>query len=150
MTKLFFIFIFFLFLILILPKLASAAYTPGQGLVPCGNPGERCCTICDFFVMLARVYDFLVKWIATPLAVVAITIGAVILMISAGNPNLAETGKKILWAAIIGLVLVFCSWLIINAILSALGFNMGTWWNPNLVCETDCVVPSSDKKSDKK
>lgn len=84
--------------------------------------------------MLANIYDFLVKWIASPLAILAVVIGAVILMISAGNPNLAGTGKKIIYAAIIGLVLVFLSWLIINTLLDALGFNMGSWFNPNLSC----------------
>ena len=132
-----YIFIVLFLVVLILPNLALATeYKPDQGLVPCGKAadGSDACTICDFFVMLARIYDFLVKWIATPLAILAVTIGAVALMISAGNPNLAGTGKKILYAAIIGLVLVFLSWLIINTILSALGFQMGSWWNPNLTC----------------
>ena len=84
--------------------------------------------------MLANIYNFLVYWIAGPLAILAITIGAVFLLISAGNPNLYKLGWGIIRNAIIGLVLVFCSWLIINTLLSALGFNMGTWWNPSLGC----------------
>ena len=128
MKKIYFI-IGFLTLAILSPFFANAA-----GLVPCGNPGQPACTIGCFFVMLANIYDFLVKWIAAPLATLAITIGAVMLMISAGNPNLATNGKKVLWAAIIGLALVFCSWLIINTLLSALGFNMGSWFNPNLGC----------------
>ncbi|MEK7658806.1 MAG: pilin [Patescibacteria group bacterium] len=98
------------------------------GLVPCGV--SCTCTIENFFLMLARIYDFIVWYIATPLAVLALTIGGVIMMISAGNPNLFATGKKILYAAIIGLVLVFCSWLIIDFILAAIGYSMGKpWWS---------------------
>jgi len=103
-------------------------FDPKQGLVPCGKAtdGSDACTIDDFFTMLALVYDFLVWKIASPLAILAITIGAVVLMTSAGNPAQAGTGKKILWAAIIGLVLVFLSWLIIKTILDAIGYT-GAW-----------------------
>jgi len=73
--------------------------------------------------MLVKIYEFIVWWIATPLAVIAIIIGGVMMMISAGNPNLLGTGKKILYAAIIGLVLAFGSYLIIDFILHAIGFN---------------------------
>jgi len=110
-----------LFLLFFTPILASAA-----GLVPCGGPGEEACTITHFFTMLARIFNFIVYSIATPLAVIMLTIGAIMLLISAGNPNLAGMGKKILWASAVGLVLVFCSWLIINFILTALGYT-GAW-----------------------
>lgn len=112
MKKHLFIFISLVLLIFLLPVLASAA-----GLVPCGGPDEDPCEISHFFQMLYRIYDFLIKWIAFPLAVLGVTIGGVLILISAGSPNLLGLGKKILYSAIIGLVLVFCSWLIINTIL---------------------------------
>ncbi len=121
MKKIFPIIILLVFLAI--PILANAADT--GGIVPCDGPD---CTIASFFVMLARIYDFIVLWIATPLAVLMLIIGGVIIIISAGNPNLAGLGKKMVTAAIIGLALVFCSWLIIDVILGALGYNMGTWW----------------------
>ncbi len=109
---------------LIIPALTNAA-----GLVPCGNPGEPQCTILLFFAMLGRIYEFLVKDIAAPLAILAMTIGGVMILISAGNPNLMSTGKKIVYASIIGLFLVFSSWLIVDLILGALGYSMGKpWW----------------------
>ncbi|MCX6721835.1 MAG: hypothetical protein NTY04_01410, partial [Candidatus Staskawiczbacteria bacterium] len=84
------------------------------------------CGITDFFTFLNNIYQFIILGIATPLAIIAITIGGIILLLSAGNPNLAGLGKKILYAAIIGLALVFCSWVIINSILTILGYT-GTW-----------------------
>lgn len=122
MKKIFWV---FFLLVIIIPTLAGAQ---NGGIVQCGNApdGSDACTITDFFAMLARIYDFLVKWIATPLAILAITIGAVVLMTSAGNPAQATRGKQILMFAIIGLVLVFCSWLIIQTILSAIGYT-GSW-----------------------
>jgi len=65
-----------------------------------------------FFQMLTTIYNFIVWILATPLAVIALIIGGILMMISAGNPNLMGTGKKILYSAIIGLALVFCSYLI--------------------------------------
>ena len=72
--------------------------------------------------MLGNIYSFLVLQIATPLAVIALIVGGVLMMISAGNPNLMGTGKKIFYAAVIGLALAFCSYLIIKVVLSAVGY----------------------------
>lgn len=97
-----------------------------NGLVPCGN--VNCCKIDHIFILLNNIFNFIVRWIAIPLAILMITIGGVMILISAGNPNLANLGKNILRWAIIGLVLVFCSWVIINFILTALGYqNIGSW-----------------------
>lgn len=111
--NLLFALLFFTFI----PLIVSA-----QGLVPCGNPGQPACTIGDFFIMLSNIYDFLVKYLATPLAVIAITIGGIMMIISAGNPGLMEMGKNAIKFSIIGLVLAFGSLLIIKTLLSAMGF----------------------------
>jgi type IV secretory pathway VirB2 component (pilin) len=107
-----------LLLITFIPFLAKA-----DGLVPCSGLD---CTISSFFQLLLNIYNFIVWDIATPLAVIALTIGGIFMMISAGNPELMGKGKKTLYAAIIGLVLVFGSWLIINTILNILGYQ-GAW-----------------------
>lgn len=123
MNKLFLV----LFISLIIIFLFSKTVL-GAGLVPCGNPGEDACTIAHFFVMLANIYDFIVKYIATTLAVIMITVGAIFMMISAGNQNLFGTGRKMVYSAIIGLILVFGSWLIIDTILNILGYS-GNWFS---------------------
>ncbi len=114
------IFLFCLLSIIFVPVLANAQ------LVRCGNPDQNPCGISDFFETLGYIYNFIVWDITTPLAIIALTIGGILMMISAGNPNTFGLGKKIIFAAIIGLVLVFCSWLIINFILTTLGYT-GTW-----------------------
>jgi hypothetical protein len=130
MKKIFWVFFASLALLFLSFNQISAVSCPNggdpsaTGIVPCGVSCE--CTISNLFLMLARIFDFIVKFIATPLAILMLTIGGVMLLISAGNPNLAGIGKKILWASIIGLVLVFCSWLIVSFILGALGYT-GTW-----------------------
>jgi hypothetical protein len=108
-------------------------YDASTGIVPCGKEadGSDACTIADFFKMLAIIYDFIVKWIATPLAIISLTVGGILMMMSAGNPNLMTLGKKIFYAAVIGLFLVFGSWVIINTIVTILGYNLNgnTDWN---------------------
>ncbi|MDP3882621.1 MAG: hypothetical protein Q8Q48_01030 [Candidatus Staskawiczbacteria bacterium] len=119
-----------LFLFVLLTPLTALGqeFNSSQGLVPCGkaDDGSDACQISDFFIMLGLIYDFVIKFIAAPLAIIMLTIGAIILMISAGNPNLAGIGKKILWVSIIGLVLIFCSWIIVNFIMTTLGYR-GSW-----------------------
>lgn len=107
-----------LFLVIFLiPSSANAA-----GLVPCGNPDQQACTINDFFTMLSNIYDFIVLKIATPLAIAMVTIGGILLLVSAGNPSLSSLGRKTLWAAVIGLVLAYGSWVILKFILNTIGY----------------------------
>jgi len=134
--KIFVIATLFLLLSLILVPEFAMAWSIGEPIVPqscgvgtpidCCNDNPPCdnpscsCGITEFFIMLSNVYSFIVWEIATPLAIIALTIGGIIMMMSAGNPNLLGMGKKIFYSAVIGLVLVFCSYLIINFIVATL------------------------------
>ena len=130
--KIFLFGLLFLALVLIfMPKPALADWKIGDPIVPqtCGMSGQDPCGIKDFFQMLVNLYSFIVIALATPLAVIAITVGGIFMMVSAGNPNLAGTGRKIIYTSIIGLILVFAAYLIIDFILcTTLGFC--AWSNP--------------------
>ncbi len=106
------IFLICLLTIILFPFFVKAA----EPLVPCTNN----CGISDFFTMLDRIYSFIVIDIAGPLAVISLIIGGICMLVSAGNPGLMGLGKKIIYAAIIGLVLALGSYAIINFILAAL------------------------------
>ena len=103
-----------LLILLLVPPVTRAA-----GLVPCTND----CTIDNFMQMLGSIYKFIVMDIATPLAVLALTIGGIMILISAGNANLLSKGKTILYSALIGLALALCSYLIISWVLTAVGYS---------------------------
>jgi len=138
MKKFFYLIVSLLILsVIFIPTFSLAKECLNQeGIVRCGIDKTCPCDICDFFAMLTRIYDFIVKTIATPLAIIAMVVGGILMLISAGNPNLLGKGKKILYAAIIGLALVYCSWLIINFTLTAVGYKseMGNWWELNISC----------------
>lgn len=124
MKKIFFAII--IFSILVLPFAVNAAdglCNDGQGgIVPCGNTEGCPCKLGHFFVMLNSIYAFIVKTIAAPLATIAIVVGAVMMIFSAGNPSTFQRGRQIIIYAIVGLVLAFASMIIIKAILSAMGY----------------------------
>jgi type IV secretory pathway VirB2 component (pilin) len=104
-----------LLLVISVPLLVKAT----APIVPCSGPD---CTIDSFFTMLNNVYSFIVIDIAGPLAIIAVGVGGILMMISAGNPNLMSLGKKVFWSAIIGLFLVFGSYAIIKLVLSTIGY----------------------------
>jgi len=107
--------VYFLLLIIFVPFLAKA------GIVTC----DTNCGINELFAMLGKIVDIIVKQIATPLATIAVIVGGILMMVSAGNPNLMSLGKKVFWSAIIGLILAWCSYLIIDTILKAIGVSGG-------------------------
>jgi len=116
----FFASLFFLFLI---SGTAQGICNDGAGgIVPCGNTPACPCTIEHIFVIFGAIYDFIVKFIAAPLAVIGLTVGGIMILISGGSPELVKKGKNAVILSSIGLVLVFGSYLIINFILDTLGY----------------------------
>ena len=120
-----------IFLPIIVLCLLLAIFIPissRAAIVNCGNSsdGSDSCTLANFFTMLGTIYSFIVNNIAAPLATIAITVGAILIMVSAGNPNTMGNGKKVFWAGVIGLFLALGSKAIINFILSAIGYTGGS------------------------
>ena len=101
---------------------AAAADCPTGGFVTCSGDTTCPCTWDKVIEMLKKILNFIATEVALPLGTIAIIVGGVMLLISAGNPNLAGMGKKIVYSAIIGLVLALCTTLIINWILDTLGY----------------------------
>lgn len=102
-----------------------------DGLVPCGGPGEPDCTLGHFFEMIVNIINFFLFTIIPPIAVLMLIIGGLVFLLSGGSPELANLGKRILRTTIFGLVLAYGAWVIINTILTLLGYQ-GTWYQlPN-------------------
>jgi len=102
------------------------------GLVPCGGPGEDVCTLCHFFVMLDRIIKFLLRYIVPVLGALMIAIGGVMYIIGQGKPEMLSRVKSLFTAIIIGLVIIYGAWLIVNLFLTTIGVaewtGLGTWW----------------------
>ncbi|MEK7162633.1 MAG: pilin, partial [Patescibacteria group bacterium] len=102
--------------IVILPSLALA-----QGLVPCGGPGNPC-RVCHLYDLAKNVMNFLLWTVAAPLMVVALIAGGIVWLTSAGSEEKVALGRKILWSAVVGFLIAFAAWVIVNTILNTLVF----------------------------
>lgn len=91
-----------------------------SGIIQCGRPGQRMCTLCDLIKGINTVIQYIMK-IAIGIAILAITIGGVMYVVSAGDSGLIEMAKTTMKNAVIGFVLVFAAFLIINTTMQYLG-----------------------------
>ncbi len=94
--------------------------------------GKYCCgdyELNDFVQVFVRYYDRIFGLIGS-VALLFFIYGGIIFLISAGNSEKVEQGKKILIGAIIGLVIVFASYTITQFVFTALeipGTEAGNW-----------------------
>lgn len=103
-----------------------AAFADHGGLVPCGISAENTrasdaekapCTLCHIFVLAEKIIDFLM-WTAAPvLAVLGFTWGGFKILVSGANPGLRSDGIRIMKTVIVGLLIVFGAWIIVNELL---------------------------------
>jgi type IV secretory pathway VirB2 component (pilin) len=84
-------------------------------LVPCGT--DKACTVCDFFVLIKNIVDFLTEAVAMPVAVIILIYGGLTLLTSGGSEDKIRKGKAALWQAVWGLIIVFAAWLIVDTII---------------------------------
>ncbi len=120
----------------------SFAASIHAGLVPCGlseddpeQPGDQTvpCQLCHFFVMLDGIIDFLLIKIVPSLAALMIAIGGGMYIVSQGNPEMLGRAKKLFTAVVIGLLIIYGAWLIVNTLLMMIGVAEWTglkegWW----------------------
>ena len=102
-------------------------------LVPCGGLNQPPCQFCHLFVMLDGIIDFVLLYIVFPVASLLIIFSGGTLMFSSGDPGKIDQGKKILFSTIIGLIIIFSAWLIVNEFMRAIGVANWTgigdgWW----------------------
>jgi hypothetical protein len=122
-------------------------------LVPCGRAyecngdnGTQPCTLCHLLVLLNNIYNLLLSLLII-VALLMITIGGVMYIISAGNPNLRSIAKKILVRTLTGFAIFLLSWLIVYTTLVFISANqsqLGTganWWE--FTCSTAVSAPSA-------
>ena len=110
---------FFTFLLLVLVLPLSQAL--GQGLVPCGGEGQDSCKLCHLFVLLDNIIDFVLFTIVPVLAIFMIVIGGFLFLTSSGDPQNIQRGRDILRTTVLGLVLIFVAWLIVNLLFTLIG-----------------------------
>lgn len=122
----------------------SIASVYGQGIVPnaSGSADSRTCpsgdaTYCgnylpsDFVVLAINVSKWIMGMVGS-LSLLMFIYGGAMFLISGGGSEKISQAKKIIIAAVIGLVIVFTSYLIIQFVLGSMGLTWsGTVTAPN-------------------
>lgn len=125
----------FLFLFLVAsPVLAGGTNCPTEGLVPCGTT-DCPCEFCDFFVMLNRIVKFVMFALVPAVAVLMLIVGGIMFFFGGAKPDTLIRAKGIITSVIIGLVIIFCAWVVVNTVLNMSGLieseNLLKWYDIN-------------------
>jgi hypothetical protein len=105
------------------PALALTGVWDG---VACNRKGI--CGFCDMVKVGANITDLLIE-LTFAVAAFMIVVGAIMMMISAGNQNRYELGKKFVTNAILGIFIALASWIIVNTVFHLMTGNPNYPWN---------------------
>lgn len=106
-------------LVFILPTVLFIPLITNAALVPCGKQGEGMCTLCDLVLGIHSLANYIIS-IMVVLAVLAITIGGIMYIVSIGNPSVMNMGKAAIKNALIGIAICLLAFLIISTIMNLL------------------------------
>jgi len=102
---------------------ANSALAQGSPFIgkcdPSKPPGAGGCGIPEFIAFVKNVINYLFV-IAIPLAVIFIVWGGFVIMTAGGSEEKVKKGKGIITASVIGLAILFGSWLIVTVITTFL------------------------------
>jgi len=134
-----------LFLIIFLTVLFLPLVSQAAGLVPCGDPGEPPCELCHLFVLFKNIVDFLLFKIVPPLAILMLVIAGSMYILAylevIGDPKWISQSKSLIWSVVIGLIIIYGAWLIVNLFFQLIGISTEAknpfrelpqnWWKIN-------------------
>lgn len=121
MTHVLKISLFLVFLISLLFIGFETAYA--QGVVPteCVGAGAvDLCRACSFFKLIDNIFSLILTRIVPPLAVILIAIGGFLYLISGDSEQRRTQARGILTWTVVGLVLVYASFLLLHTVLTVL------------------------------
>ena len=113
--------------ILINPSEVQAAPIISESTLgtPCYARGD--CGLNDFIKIIDASYTTIFGYIGS-IALLMFMVGGVLFLISGGNQEKVSKAKKLMISAVIGLLIVFASYLIIDFVLKGVGYeNIDTW-----------------------
>ena len=125
------------FIFLLAPEAANA-----QGLVACGGADQNPCQLCDIFKLVKNILDIFIFPFVPIIGALLLAVGGFFMFIGGANPQWLSRGKSILIATIVGLIIVYTAWLVINTFFTFFGVASwvgpgGGWW------EIDCAIPTA-------
>ncbi|MBI2410533.1 MAG: hypothetical protein HYV32_01370 [Candidatus Kerfeldbacteria bacterium] len=115
-----FIFSFFIALILFGFSLSITpdVHAADQTFLPDCAVGDGSCDTCDILDFVGNAASVIQQW-ASGVALFTFVLGGFYFVISAGKPDRVNKGKAVMTGSIIGITLVFVSYVLINFIIAA-------------------------------
>ena len=111
----------------------NGVYEKVNGEICTGEEKFIRCQFCHFFVMLDETIDFVLFKLVPPIAILMLVIGGVMFMFAhlggaeilpgggAGGPKMLGQAKKLVTSVVIGLIIIFAAWIIIDLFFSLIG-----------------------------
>ena len=109
----------------LLIELFSVNLALAAGLVPCGGQGETECTLCHLWQLVDNILDFVTLQLVFPIAAILFVVSGVVFLTSGGSEGKVTLAKKIFTNTVIGLIIVLCSWLLIDTLISTIAGSGG-------------------------
>ncbi len=89
----------------------------------------------DFVILAIKVSRWILGIVGS-LSLIMFIYGGIMFLISAGSSDTIGKARKIIIAAVVGLIIVFASWLIIKFVMQSMGLNWeGTVTKPQIIPE---------------
>lgn len=131
----------YILLVIVVFCFTSINFCLAQGLVPDGGKKEKGnYQLDDLVIVFVLAAEMFLK-LAGSLALLAFIIGGVMMIISSGNKEKVQQAKQILVAAVVGLIIVFSSYLIIQFSMKALGLK----WEGD-TSQPEVIVPEVNEE----
>lgn len=110
-------------------------------IVPCGGETQPDCTLCHIWHLASNIINFISFNLAIPLATLLFVAAGVVFLTSGGNQEKVALARSIFTNTIIGLVIIFASWLLIDTLIKSIATSGTTeawdvvyFWNEFPTC----------------
>ncbi len=116
--------------------------TPGGIMGGVGGVSEKCaccgcCQLNDFLRLGRAVANFILKYVGV-IFLIFLIVGGIMWIVASGNPERIKRGKGILVGSLIGILIVFFAWQIVNLVICAV--------SGGLISETCKIFPNTPIK----
>ena len=108
-----------------------------KGIVQC-NAADGSCNLCELFHTVMRVVNFCIKTLIPLVAAMLIAFGGFKMIVNPGNVDAATQAKAIITAAIVGLMIIYGGWALVDMFMQRMNYNPGVKWY-----DVPCTMPTS-------
>lgn len=118
-------------------------------IVPCGTATTPDCTLCHLWELGSNIINFITFNLSVSVAIMLFIVAGVFFLFSGGDESKVTRARNIMTNTVIGLLIIFTSWLLVDTTLKTLangmtgpGFIIKYSWNAFPTCAPPPPPPS--------